>query len=178
MESERRGEEEGDRGRNTECSHIRTYQLQYSSLILWHRTRVTCMQIEAPFTLKRFHSYTKQLLRIPFRIRAVYIDTNSQEYEEAKGAKNAKTLEVRPKTTEKSFSFRLSTFWYALKTIEAEKIRFHPFTHVRYATVFEQLHLDLRFENLRLPNCFRRLHVNGRCKRSGIATDTGENVLM
>ena len=42
------------------------------------------------------------MLRIAFRIRTVYIDTNSQEYKEAK---NAKTLEVRPKTTEKFFSF-------------------------------------------------------------------------
>ena len=62
---------------------------------------------KAPFTLKRFHSYTEQLLRIAFRIRTVYIDTNSQEYQEAKGVKNAKKSEVRPKTTEKVFSFRL-----------------------------------------------------------------------
>ena len=45
---------------------------------------------EAPFTLKRFHSYTEQLLRIAFCIPTVYIDTNSQEYEEAKGAKTPK----------------------------------------------------------------------------------------
>ena len=43
--------------------------------------------------------------------------TKSQEYKEAKGAKNAKTLEVRPK--KKSFSFPLATFWYASKTTEA-----------------------------------------------------------
>ena len=63
---------------------------------------------KAPFTLKRLHSHTEQLLRIAFRIRTVYIDTNSQEYEEAKGAKNAKTLEVRLKTTEKVFLLSVS----------------------------------------------------------------------
>ena len=69
---------------------------------------VLCAVIKAPFTLKRFHSYTERLLRIAFRIRTVYNDTNSQEYEEAKGAKNAKTLEVRPKTTEKVFLLSVS----------------------------------------------------------------------
>ena len=64
--------------------------------------------IEAPFTLKRFHSYTEQLLWKAFRIRTVYIDTNSLEYEEAKGAQNTKTLEVRPKTTEKVFFLSVS----------------------------------------------------------------------
>ena len=87
----------------------------------------------------------ERLLWIVFRIRTVYIDTNSQENEEAKGAKNAKTLEVRPKTTEKVFLLSLATFWYTLKTTEAKKNRFHPFTHIRYDTIFEQLHLGLRF---------------------------------
>ena len=119
------------------------------------------MKFKVPFTLKRFHSYMVQLLRIAFHIRTVYIDTNSQEYEEAKGAKNAKTLEVRPKTTEKSFSFRLATFWYASKTTEAENNRFHPLTHVRYDTVFEQLRLGLRF--LKPP--FTKSFSSFACKR-------------
>ena len=87
----------------------------------------------------------EQLLRIAFRIHAIYIDTNSQEYEEAKRVKNAKTLEVRPKTTERSFSLSLATFKYASKTTEAEKNRFHPFTHVQYDIIFERLHSGLHF---------------------------------
>ena len=58
-----------------------------------------------------FHSYMEQLLQIAYCIRTIYVDTNSQEYGDTTGAKNAKMLEVRPKTTDKSFSFQLATFW-------------------------------------------------------------------
>ena len=67
-----------------------------------------------------------KLLRIAFRIHTVYIDTNSQEYEEAKGAKHTITLEVRPKTTEK-------VFWYASKTTEAEKNRLHTYDTITFS---------------------------------------------
>ena len=59
-----------------------------------------------------------------FRIRTVYIDTNSQEYEEAKGAKNAKTLEVRPKTTENVFLLSVSDI---LVRLEDNRSRKDPF---------------------------------------------------
>ena len=89
---------------------------------------------QALFTLKRFHSYTEQLLRIAFRIRTVYIDTNSQEYEEAKGAKNAKTLKVRLKTTENVFLLSVSNILVRLEDNRSRKEPFSPvYTHtIRY----------------------------------------------
>ena len=90
--------------------------------------------IKAPFTLIRFHSYTERLLRIAFRIRTVYIDTNLQEYEEAKGAKNAKTLVVRPKTTEKVFLLSVTDILVRLEDNRSRKEPFLPvYTHtIRY----------------------------------------------
>ena len=82
--------------------------------------------IKASFTLKRFRSYTGQLLRIAFRIRTVYIDTNSQEYEEPKGAKNAKTSEERPKTTEEVFLLSVSDILVCLKDNRSRKEPFSP----------------------------------------------------
>ena len=73
----------------------------------------------APFTLKCFHSYSEQLLRIAFEFVVVLftLNTNSLECKEAKAAENVKTLEVWHKTTESIFfSFQLVTFWYASKT--------------------------------------------------------------
>ena len=88
--------------------------------------------MQALFTLIRFHSYTERLLRIAFRIRTVYIDTNLQEYEEAKGAKNAKTLEVRPKTTEKVFLLSVSDI---LVRLEDNQSRKEPFSAVYTHTI-------------------------------------------
>ena len=77
---------------------------------------------------------TEQLLRIAFRIRTAYIDTNSQEYKEAKGAINAKTLEVRPKTTEKVFFLSVSDILVRLEDNGSRKEPFSPvYTHtIRY----------------------------------------------
>ena len=90
--------------------------------------------IKAPFTLKRFHSYTERLLWIAFRIRTVYIDTSLQEYEDVKGVKNAKTLEVRPKTTEKVFLLSVSDILVHLEDSQSRKEPFSPvYTHtIRY----------------------------------------------
>ena len=72
----------------------------------------------------------ERLLWIVFRILTVYIDTNSQENEEAKGAKNAKTLEVRPKTTEKVFLLSVSDILVHLEDNRSQKEPFSPvYTH-------------------------------------------------
>ena len=81
---------------------------------------------KAWFTLKHFHSHTEQLLRIAFRIRTVYIDTNSQEYKEAKGVKNANTLEVRPKTTENVFHLLVTDILICLEDNRSRKEPFSP----------------------------------------------------
>ena len=102
----------------------------YLHVFAWHVYPVT----KAQFTLKSFHLYTEQLLRIAFRIRTIYIDTNSQEYEEVKGAKNAKMLEVRPKTTENVFLLLVSDILVHLEDNRSQKELFSPvYTHtLRY----------------------------------------------
>ena len=87
---------------------------------------------KAPFTLKRFHLYMEQLLWIAFHIRTVYIDMNLLEYEDAKGAKNAKTLEVRPKTTEKVFLLLVNDI---LVHLEDNRNRKEPFSPVYTRTI-------------------------------------------
>ena len=74
----------------------------------------------------------ERLLWIVFRILTIYIDTNSQENEEAKGAKNAKTLEVRPKTTEKVFLLSVSDI---LVHLEDNRSQIEPFSPVYTHTI-------------------------------------------
>ena len=125
----------------TTCSSTHLSNLHILHFFLFHflcerqrecKNHLLLAMTKAPFTLKRFHSYTEQLLRIAFRIRTVYIDTNSQEYEEAKGTKNAKTLEVRPKTTEKVFLLSVSDI---LVCLEDNRSRKEPFSPVYTRTI-------------------------------------------